>query len=241
MRVEAVEPLEGDLWRVRLSDGTAVELSAPALAASGLAPGARLDAARLADLLDRARADRACRDALRLLSLRAHSRQDLRHRLERRGHDAAAVEQALALLARQGWLDDADFARQWARRSLARSPVGPERLITGLTRQGVDPDLAREAARSAVAEAAAPLQGGGAGGDAPADARQDAVEDAETLLAWEALQRRLARGFDRGDPRTWRRAFDYLRRRGFSEESAARALRRAGIDPDAAGAAEPFT
>lgn len=225
MRVEAVEPLGGDLWRVRLSDGAAVELSTPALAASGLKPGASLDAEQVAGLHDEARADRAYRDAVRLLSFRARSRLELRRRLQRKGHDDAAVDRALVRLTRQGLLDDASFARQWARDQMARSPVGPRRLISGLIRSGVDPDLAREVAAQALAQAAPPVDG----------------EDSETALAWQALQGRLARGFDPGDPGDRRRAFNFLLRRGFSAEAAGRALRRAGVDPHDHGPAGMFT
>lgn len=215
MRVEALEPLGGDLWLVLLSDGRRLELSTPALAASGLAPGTRLEPSQVASLHERARADRAYRHALRLLSFRARSRQELRERLAAKGHDAAAVESALARLASQGLVDDTAFARQWARDAVTRGPAGPRRLVSALVRRGIDPELARAAAAEALA-AAAPAEAG---------------EDPEAFLAWQALRPRLARGWDPQDPAQRRRALSFLLRRGFSWEAAGRALRRAGADP----------
>jgi regulatory protein len=73
---------------------------------------------------------------LRYLALRAHSRLELQRKLERKGHESAEVDAAMARLAELGYLDDAAFARGIVRqRSAAR---GPQALAAELSAKGID-------------------------------------------------------------------------------------------------------
>ncbi|HEX6989057.1 MAG TPA: regulatory protein RecX [Bacillota bacterium] len=223
-------------------------MSAASLAAGGLTVGTQLAADQLAGLQRQAAADRAARDAFRLLSFRARSAAELRRRLTARGHDEAAVQQALARLTRLGLVDDASFARQWVSDALARGPAGPRRLVAGLIRRGVDPELARtvaaEALNAAAGQEAGPAAAGqeagpadeeaGAAGDpTPAAAPAAPVAgDPEAVLAGRALRSRLDRGARLDDPADRRRLVNYLLRRGFSWDAVHTALRLAGWDPD---------
>jgi len=80
---------------------------------------------------------------LRLLARRAHSRLELRQKLQRRGYAPADVEAALGRLAELGYVDDRAFARGLVRR---RSGVrGPRALAGELSARGID--------RAGIAEA----------------------------------------------------------------------------------------
>ncbi|MFN2441668.1 MAG: regulatory protein RecX [Thermoanaerobaculia bacterium] len=87
--------------------------------------------------------------AVRLLEYRFRARVELRRKLEDRDFDARAIEETLARLDDEGWLDDVRFARELAR-SRARKGVGPKRISLALRGFGVDD----EAARAGMAEAA---------------------------------------------------------------------------------------
>jgi regulatory protein len=73
---------------------------------------------------------------LRLLARRAHSRVELRRKLQRRGHEPDEVESALSRLAELGYVDDAAFARGLVRRRSATR--GPLALAAELAAKGID-------------------------------------------------------------------------------------------------------
>lgn len=101
--------------------------------------------------------------AVKLLAMRALSSEELRRRLARRGYPADDVSRVLARLTASRYLDDAEYARAWARSRAHRRSLGPARLARELRAKGIpEADIAgtlREvfAEREAreVAEAAA--------------------------------------------------------------------------------------
>ena len=77
---------------------------------------------------------------IRLLARRAHSRVELRRKLVRRGYDGDEVDEILARLERQGYVDDAAFAVGHVRRRAVS--LGPLALSAELSARGVDRRLA---------------------------------------------------------------------------------------------------
>ena len=73
---------------------------------------------------------------LRLLGRRAHSRVELRRKLDRRGYTADQTEAALARLDELGYLDDRSFAEALVKRRGAIR--GPLALSAELAARGVD-------------------------------------------------------------------------------------------------------
>jgi regulatory protein len=72
---------------------------------------------------------------LRLLSGRAHSRVEMRRKLDRRGYTPEEIDSALARLDELGYLNDLSFAEGLVRvRSASR---GPRALSAELARRGV--------------------------------------------------------------------------------------------------------
>ena len=73
---------------------------------------------------------------LRLLGRRDHSREELRRKLARRGHDQQAIEAALRRVTELGHVDDQAFARSYVgRRASVR---GPRAIAAELAARGVD-------------------------------------------------------------------------------------------------------
>ena len=82
----------------------------------------------------------------RLLSYRARSRQELRQRLLRKGHAAAAVDAELERLAGLGYLDDEAFAVALVQaRQTGAGARGAAALRFELRRKGIAPDVAATA------------------------------------------------------------------------------------------------
>lgn len=66
--------------------------------------------------------------ALRLLSLRSHSRKELKTKLLERGHALYAVHSALDRLAEVGLQSDGEFAEAFARSKWRQVKWGPSKI-----------------------------------------------------------------------------------------------------------------
>jgi regulatory protein len=73
---------------------------------------------------------------LRYLGRRAHSRTELRRKLERKGYGSTEIDATMERLAELGYLDDAAFARGLVRRRSAGR--GPRALAAELAAKGID-------------------------------------------------------------------------------------------------------
>jgi regulatory protein len=74
-----------------------------------------------------------------------HSVAELRRRLERGGTEPEILEEALAILAEQGYLDDARYARMLVEDRRTIDGWGEQRLRTRLQRAGIERDTIEQA------------------------------------------------------------------------------------------------
>jgi regulatory protein len=136
--------------------------------------------------------------AFRFLAARDRTIAEVRGRLERRGVEPALAEQVIALLAMEGYLDDARFARRFAEDRRRLDGWGAGRIEQRLVALGIDPERA----------AAVAARG----------------HDEELEMAIGVLRRRLSPPFT-SDNRSRDRALGVLLRRGFELELAHDAIR----------------
>lgn len=140
--------------------------------------------------------------ALRMLSRRDHSEQELCRKLCGKGYPAEAVAGTIDKLRDLNYLDDRRFAERWVENALTGQRFFGARLKMELLRRGVSPDLAAEAVAAATGS-----------------------RDEPAMLA-EILERKFP-GFDAaGAPVSdQRRVYNYLLRKGFSPSAVLQALR----------------
>ncbi len=163
-----------------------------ALVAGGTLSGAQMER------LDRAADEEgAFRSGLRSLERRAHARQELQRKLERKGHTADSVAAATARLERLGLLDDEAFALQYVTTRSSRGR-GPVRLRHDLRSLGIADDTIVRSVAAIPTDDDDPL----------AQPRALAIKRASQLggLPRETRRRRLSaylarRGFSGGDAR----------------------------------------
>jgi regulatory protein len=128
---------------------------------------------------------------LRRLARRDHSVSELRKRLLERGHPAEDVDEALARLRAEGYLDDAGFAARFARSRMAGYGFGRNRVRASLRARGV----AKPALERGLA---------------------DALEEVSESEALDALARRYWRLHGRDEPaQRMRKLWVFLVRRGY--------------------------
>lgn len=160
--------------------------------ALGIQVGVELDGEGEERLLSAVERGKAYDAAVRLLAVRGRSTQDIVTRLRQKGTRKDAVAHAVGQLEAAGLLDDARFAREYARMH-ADKGRGPARILADLARKGVE----RRVAERAVAEV---------GGD-------DDGERRERLQALATKRVAQLKGLDRETAR--RRLVGYLARRGY--------------------------
>jgi regulatory protein len=153
-----------------------------------------------------ARALHAFDRALDLLALRARSTRELRRHLIKKGEDEAHVDAAIARLTTLGLLDDAAYARQFARAKATGPGFSRRRLQAELARRGV----ARETADAAIAEVFA-----------------DDEVNADEIL--DRVAEKKLRTLTKLDPDTRRRRlYAFLARRGYDSDDIRRVMERIG-------------
>lgn len=147
----APDPLRPGYCLVEVDRGRFASLPAEILGTLQLEIGRALAPGDVERLHAAADEEAAVRAALRALARRPYARADLQRRLVVKQHPPAAVERALSRMTTQGLLDDRRYAEQFAAARAARGQ-GPARLVSDLTRQGVERRLAEDAVRAALAE-----------------------------------------------------------------------------------------
>jgi regulatory protein len=148
--------------------------------------------------------------ALRALMRRAHSVYEMRQALERRAQDKAQVRRVLDRLKQQGLLDDARYARQFARYRAEARRLGRFRVARELRARGVADRHIEGALEEVFTEA-----------------------DEATLLR-QRVERRLRRSRGPLDERALASLYRSLLRAGFSADLIRSELRRlARADADA--------
>jgi regulatory protein len=93
---------------------------------------------------------RAKSTAYRYLTYRPRSTKELLDKLSEKKFDVAVINAVLADLTRLGYLDDAQFAAQWASSRLRLRGFGRRRIEQELKQKGVDQEIIRGALAIAI-------------------------------------------------------------------------------------------
>ncbi len=90
--------------------------------------------------------------ALRRLGRRDHSVDEMRKALRRAGFETEDIEAALSRLASEGYLDDAKFAKGFARSRMTHRGQGRQRIRQALFQRGIDKEVAEGGLSEALSE-----------------------------------------------------------------------------------------
>jgi regulatory protein len=137
----------------------------------------------------------ALKKAYRLLAVRARSEKELREALKRAEFAEDTIAAAIADCKQRGFVDDANFARQFIQSRLRNRPMGRTRLAVELRQKGVD----AATIDSALGEAL--------------------NLDDQIKLADELAEKQRKRLTNLPPPKARQRLADFLRRRGFDWET----------------------
>lgn len=90
--------------------------------------------------------------AMRMLERRPHSEREIRTKLGRKGYLPDTIDAAVKRLTEHGLIDDAAYARAYARSKLNRKPVGRRLIEAGLGAKGVNRELAKRETGTVLAD-----------------------------------------------------------------------------------------
>jgi regulatory protein len=155
--------------------------------------GQELDEAAVARLQQADTEEQAYERALKLLSSRPRSEDEIRRKLREHKVADETIEAVLAHLRRAGLVDDAAFANYWVENRVAFRPRSQRMLKAELKRKGV--------------------------GEAALAHALTTTNDAEAAYALAAKRVRSAKLAEAAYPDFRRRLGDYLARRGFDYET----------------------
>lgn len=173
--------------------------------AAGLRKGQQLSAQQIDKLKQEDAVIKAVDRALRFLSYRPRSIQEVQRNLAAKDIPPDVVDSAVQRLCSMGYLDDHAFARYWVENRSSFKPLGPGALRHELRTKGVDPDIISEVLETEL--------------DTDAAAYAAASRQAPRL-----------RGLSRRDFR--QKLGNFLQRRGFNYGTARAALDRVMSEMD---------
>lgn len=96
--------------------------------------------------------ERARHNALRHLSYRGRSVQEVQTKLAKQGFDNTVIKKVVDRFTDLGYLNDRNFARQWARNLAVNRLWGDRKIEISLIERGISRDLIKEAIAGAREE-----------------------------------------------------------------------------------------
>lgn len=149
----AVVKKDPNLRRISVGDTTVATLPMNAVERLGLEVGTRWTTEvgeRVAAAIDAAKARKT---AMKLLSRRGLARDDVRERLEKRGHSPVVAAEVVADLESHGWIDEKAVGESVVREAARKGPASGDFVRRKLRDRKVHRDVADSAATSPAAPA----------------------------------------------------------------------------------------
>lgn len=145
---------------------------------------------------------RACDYAYKLLSYRQRSTNEIKERLEKKGFPLRTVKKAIKYLSEVNYLNDESFAKFWIRAKTQLNPCGSLLLRYQLKQKGIAAELLDKVLNEHAQQ-------------------YDEYEAARKLAV--ARRRHLK---NLTPQKHKRRLYDYLKRRGFSQDAILQAIEK---------------
>ncbi len=135
--------------------------------------------------------------AVSLLAVRARTERELRDALRQCAYSDAVIDRVIARMDEAGYIDDADFASQWAASRTGKG-LGTRRIAMELRQKGVDAEHIEQALGQ--------------------------LDEEERMESAVRAAQKAARGRDLASPADRQKVFAALMRRGYDSASAKKAI-----------------
>lgn len=139
MKITKIEPQKRNKNRVSvyIDETFAFGVDMEVAYTCGLKEGLDIDRQWLDEVVRKEEQFRAQNYALNLLSYRARSEREIMERMQQKGYESSVIEDTIAYLKEQGYLDDYAFAEMFIRDKSELNKYGQNRIKTELYKKGV--------------------------------------------------------------------------------------------------------
>jgi len=139
MKITKIEPQKRNKNRVSvyIDETFAFGVDMEVAYTCGLKEGLDIDRQWLDEVVRKEEQSRAQNYALNLLSYRARSEREIMERMQQKGYESSVIEDTIAYLKEQGYLDDYAFAEMFIRDKSELNKYGQNRIKTELYKKGV--------------------------------------------------------------------------------------------------------
>ena len=203
-RVISILPRRGGRFDVDIDGMPTSMLSIEAIERFGLAVGGVVDERTFAAIEREVGILQTYDRALNMLAARGRASAELRRLLIRKGEPADRVDVAIERLVSVGFLDDAAFARQFARSKGVSGGLSRRRLQQELGRRGVSRETGSDAIETVFTE--------------------EGVDEAAAIER--VAQKKLRSLTNLDGPTRRRRLYSFLARRGYDSDEIGRVVRQ---------------
>lgn len=135
--------------------------------------------------------------AVSLLAVRARTERELRDALHQCAYSEAVIDRVISRMNEAGYIDDADFASQWAASRTGKG-LGTRRIVMELRQKGVDAEQIEQALGQ--------------------------IDEKERMESALRAAQKAARGRELSSPADRQKVFAALMRRGYDSSSAKKAI-----------------
>jgi len=137
--ISAIEPQRRKgRYNIFVDGDFVIGVGEPVIARLGLRTGMSIEPERLLEVGRAEELQRAMDSSGRLLEIRPRSTREVSERLRLKGYDDQIIDEAVAKLTALGFLDDAQFSRQWVDSRTRANAAGARRMRSELLAKGVD-------------------------------------------------------------------------------------------------------
>lgn len=140
MILKAVPTQKGSRFNLYADDEYIMTVDSSVWYTCGHSDGEEIDSQELTELKTLVGSRLAYSQALRILTLRAHSEKELRDKLAKK-HDEESIDFAVQRCYELGFLDDSDFAVRYASELYEKKHFAPSRIRQELRIKGISEDF----------------------------------------------------------------------------------------------------
>lgn len=144
MEITGIARRRKGLSQIYIDGEAAMKLDTQTLLTEGIGEGAQVTDECLRRLIEKSDARRAQEKALYLLEYRSHSKKELADKIARTAASKAAAQAAADRMESLGLVNDAQYARDFARMLFLRKQFGGRRVKQELLQKGIDRELVDE-------------------------------------------------------------------------------------------------